>query len=494
LTSLTRSALGGVAWNSAGSVILVVAQIASTAATARLVAPREFGLYATAQAATGVFGYFTMSALGSGLQRRSRLGEKTVGTALSLSLVSSFVVGGALFFAASLWARAWGVPDATATVRVVALTLILASAAIVPLALIRRRLEFSRAATIETGSQVLAMGGGVALAIAAHSALALAAGQAVGAATLLVIAGAMVRDDLRLSFDRADARELFTFASQVGALGFVAYLVITVPAWFTARAFGASMLGVYSRASLIVDLPATYVTTSIFKVLYPLYGRVRDDLTRVKTLLNEGLTLTTGLVWPFFGLVAGAAPVIVSVVLGSRWDAASPLLPLFALAACAYIPCGLLTNAAEARGWMRIIAARECVFFAGVVATLFTVHVADLGLSWLLAGVAASQWATYLLTLSPFVRRDLIDGSTTLRVQGIHAAVGVAAYGAAAACVRATDGTSLAVQVLALVGISAAVYGALVACRGWFPAGRILGRRLVQVMPAGRSLGVRWGA
>ena len=70
-------------------------RVASTIATARLVSPHEFGFYATAQAATGVVGYFfTISALGSGIQRRSRLGEKTVGTALTLSLASSLVVGG----------------------------------------------------------------------------------------------------------------------------------------------------------------------------------------------------------------------------------------------------------------------------------------------------------------------------------------------------------------------------------------------------------------
>ena len=121
--SLTKSALGGVAWNSAGSAVLVLAQIASTIATARLVSPHEFGFYATAQAAAGVVGYvFTISALGSGIQRRSRLGEKTVGTALTLSLASSLVVGGGLFAGASLWARVWGVPEAAAVVRVIALT------------------------------------------------------------------------------------------------------------------------------------------------------------------------------------------------------------------------------------------------------------------------------------------------------------------------------------------------------------------------------------
>ena len=483
-SSLSRSALGGVAWNSAGSAVLVLAQIASTVATARLVAPGQFGLYATAQAASaGVSYLFTISALGSGIQRRSQLGERTVGTALTLSLTSSLVVGGAVFAGASLWARVWGVPEAAAAVRVMSLSLFLTSAAVVPIALIRRRLEFGRAAIIETCSQVVAMGVGVALAIELHSAVALATGQAVGAGMLLVAAGAIVRRELRPSFDRSDARELFTFASQVSGLTFGAYLVQTAPAWFTARTFGASTLGVYSRAQMIVGLPAIYAMTSLFKVIYPLYGRVQHDLARTRTLIDEALTLTTGVTWPLFALIAGASPVIVSVLLGPRWDAVTSLLPLFSLAICAYIPCGVLTNAAEAMGWMRIIAARQMALLVGVVATLVAIYMTGLGLTWVLAGLAASEWAAYLLTLSPFVRRRLLATESVAREHAIHAAVALASYAAAAGCAHATAAASLAVQVMTMMGVGLLVFGVLVIFHRWFPAGRVLRRRLVQVSP-----------
>jgi PST family polysaccharide transporter len=480
---LVRGVLGGVAWNIGGSAVLVVAQIASTAATARLVAPREFGLYATAQAATGVVGYFTMTALGHGVQRRSNLTQRAVGTALTLSLASSFVVSGGLLVCASLWASAWGVPEAAPAVRVIALALFLTSAAAVPIALLRRHFQFGRAEVIETGSLVIAMGAGVALAIEAHSALALASGQALGAAALLVAAGTMTRDELRLSFDRAEARELFTFASQVSGLTTLAYFVLTAPAWFTARVFGASVLGLYSRAYMIVAVPATYASHSLYKVLYPLYGRIRDDRARTRAVLDEGLTLTTGIAWPLFALIAGAAPVVVTVLLGSRWDGASSLVPLLALAACAYIPCGLLTNAAEAMGWMRIVAARQLALLIGVITTLIASYAADLGLTWVLAGVAAVNWAAYLLTLSPFVRRSLLDAGSAVREQAIHAGVALAVYGLAVAVVQATAGAPLAVQVGAVIGAAILVFGALAVGRSWFPAGGVLSKRLAQVAP-----------
>lgn len=494
-SSLSRSALSGVAWNWGGSVVLILAQIGSTAATARLVAPREFGLYATAQAAAALGAYFTLVGVGAGLQRRSKLGEKTVGTAMTLSLASSLLLALALWLGASLWARAWGVPEAAGVVRVIAIMILLTSAATVPVALIRRRLQFGKAAIFETSSAVMGLAVGVALAIELHSALALALGQAVGAATLLVAASATVRDEVRLSFDGGDARELFAFAGQVGGLNFGAYVAGMLPSLFTARVFGPSVLGLYSRANLIVTLPLTYAATSIYKILFPLYGRVRDDLRRTRIFLDEGLTLTTGLGWPLFALVAGASPVIVGVLLGPDWEGAAVLVALFALIACGDLPSDLLISTAQALGWMRLVATRQIVLLGGVAATLATVHLADLGLTWLLAGVAAAQWAGYVVLLSPFVRRGFLEARSVVRGQAIHAGAALGAYGVAAGCAHAVDGAPIAVQVVSLTAVAVAVCAALLASRSWFPASRVLGHRLDQLAPNRRGFRVlRLGA
>jgi O-antigen/teichoic acid export membrane protein len=228
----------------------------------------------------------------------------------------------------------------------------------------------------------------------------------------------------------------------------------------------------------VVTLPTEYAIKSILKVIYPIYGRVRDNLERTKLLVDEALMLTTGFLWPFLALVAGASPVIISVLLGPRWDAAVPLLPLFALAACGIVPSWLLTNAAQAFGWMRIIAARQIAIFAGAVATLATVHLLDLGLNWLLVGVAASQWASYALTLQPFIRRRFLDGGSVLRTQLVHGAVAAIAYGAAATCAHFLDGAALPAQVASQAAVGVTLLVAMVLARPWIPAMQILTRRI----------------
>jgi O-antigen/teichoic acid export membrane protein len=187
---------------------------------------------------------------------------------------------------------------------------------------------------------------------------------------------------------------------------------------------------------MIVGLPATYLTSGVTKILYPLYGRVREDLGRTRALLGEGLLLTTGFSWPLFALVAGASPVIVRVLLGERWHAAAPLVALCALSSCAGLPCSLLTNAAEAFGWMRRIAARQLMLCGGIGAAIVATYVGGLAIEWLLAGMALAQWIAYVSTVMPFVQRGFLDGRSVAVTHAIHGAVALAAYGLTAATAR----------------------------------------------------------
>ncbi len=324
VSSLTRSALAGVAWNYAGAT-LVVTQIASTAVTARIVSPRQFGAYATAQAAAGILGYFTLSAVGNGLLRRSELLPGAIGTATVISVIGGAIAAVTMWLLADPWATAWHVPAAARVVHVMAVTILLTSGATIPLALLRRRLRFRATAMAETGTQVLGAAVGVGLAIRLHSAFTLAAGQTTAAAVLLAISASLAFRDLELRFSRREARELLGFAGQVRAINFGSYLMNTAPSWYTARIFGTRTLGVYSRASVIVALPLTYLASGLTKVLYPLYGLVRGDQARTRAMLDEGITMATGFAWPVFALIAGAAPVIVKVLLGPGWEGTASL-------------------------------------------------------------------------------------------------------------------------------------------------------------------------
>lgn len=481
MSSLTRNALAGAAWNYAGAAVLVVVQIASTATTARLVSPKEFGAYATAQAAAGIFGYFTLGAVAQDILRRPELGSKTVGTAVSISLACATAVAVTTFLVAGAWSSAWHVPSAEPLVRVFALSLLLLSYAIVPLALLRRRLRFRTAAILETGSQVIGITAGILLALQMHSAMALAIGQAIAAGILIVGAVALTRGELALGFDGEEVRKLSSFAGRVTATNLAFFSLYTAPSLLVARMFGAQTLGLYSRANVIVTLPLNYLTTGLMKVMYPLYGRIGTEIARTRALLTEALSVATGIVWPLFALLAGASPIVVRLLLGHRWAGAAVLVELCVLIACGNLPWALLTNASEAFGWMRLVWARQAIYLGVLVAGVALVHFAGVGVVELLIAVAAAQWIAYGLTVLAFVRRDLLEPRLTINSHWIHAAVALVAFAGAAACEHVVRGRPIGLQVVAELAVALGVGAAVIGGRFRFPARLVLAERLSHV-------------
>jgi O-antigen/teichoic acid export membrane protein len=481
--SLTKSALQGVVWNYAGIAGLVVAQLISTPITARLISPAWFGAYATAQAAISFAGYFSLATIGAAILRRSELEEKTVGSAIFLSLTTAVLVLVALWFLAAPWANAWGIHNSVKLIRLMAIGLFFSSLASVPISLARRRLRFGLAALIETSTQVTGMMVGVVLAFSLHTAVALAIGQLIAGASLFVWASMISWREIHFGFDRTEGRELFTYSSQLSVLYFGSWAVNTIPSWYTGRAFGGSVLGLYNRASLVINMPLGYLVTGITKVLFPLYGRVRNDAVRTKAMLSEGLILATGFIWPIFAILAGAAPVVVGILLGPRWHAAIPLLRYCALIACGLFPTSLLTNAAEALGWIRFAAFRLIVLLALLASAVGVTAAAGFTLEGLLLGVAVAQWFTYAITLRPFISRDAVDAGPVVRSHLAHALAAAGAFGLSFGCVELLSGTALVFQAAGQIVVFAVVCLFVFSARSWLPASRILARRLAEVIP-----------
>jgi O-antigen/teichoic acid export membrane protein len=313
-----------------------------------------------------------------------------------------------------------------------------------------------------------------------HSALALVIGQTVAAGTLLVAAVWLTRREVRVSFALSEVKELFSFAGQVSILNLVFFTLYTAPSWAIARLFGAHALGLYSRANLIVGLPLNYFTTGLTKVMYPLYGRIGSEVARRKALLSEAISVATGFVWPLFALVAGAAAIVIQVLLGSGWSGSSTLLRLCALIACGNLPWVLLTNAAEAFGWMRLVWVRQGSYFVVLASAIALTHFGGLGTTEMLVGVAVAQWLAYGLTVIAFMRRGHLDAYLMTRSHLIHGAVALAAFVAAAVCARLLRDFGVGFQAGAQVAVGLAVFGGLVLGRFRFPASQVLAERFSQ--------------
>jgi lipopolysaccharide exporter len=402
-----RTVVGGIAWNYLSSAATLFVQVGYTAATARLLAPSAFGAYAAAQALAGLSGYFTLTTLGNASVRKPERTRELFGTAVWLSGGAAAVGGVAVFALASPWSGAWHAPAAAPLIRVVAIAGALTAFSAVPLAYVRGSLRYRAAALLEAASQVVGMVIGLAIAFVLRSAMALVLSQVAAALILLVGAFWLAGRPDSLRPRRSRAKELLSFAGQVSGQNLVYYMIYTAPTWAISRMFGTAALGFYSRANLVVGLPANHLAVGITKTLYPLYRR-RDDVASTRELIEFTLRSVTSVVWPLFAAAAGAAPVIVSLLLGPKWHGAVSLVPPMALFFAVNVAFVVVGNPIEVLGHLGLAWRLQTIWACLAVAVIAFAWKTRLSLSGLLYALAAVELCVHIVQMHVAGRRSFI--------------------------------------------------------------------------------------
>jgi O-antigen/teichoic acid export membrane protein len=479
--SLARRSVRGAAWNYGGAVVVTVGQLAYTALTARLISPAEFGAYATAQALLALVGYFTLATVGNAIIRQPALDRRIVGTGIAMTAVAGAVVAVFVLAMAGVWADIWRSPGATTLLRLYAPQVLLAAFSIVPMGLLRRNLRFRTASLIETSSILIGFGVGAGLALQLRSAEALVMGQVASFAVLAALSAATTRSELAVAFGREEARSLFSFSAQVSLQNLGHYLNNILPSFAISRSLGQASLGFYSRGSLLVWLPLTFLVQGVTKTLYPIYPRFRSDEVECRRMLVDVASVTTMFVWPLFAALAGFAPLVVQLLLGSQWTPVAALVGPLCIYAGANFAYTILTSFAESFAYLRLIWLMQAAWTIVLVMGLGLAIVGGADTRTIVLVAAALQVAVHAFQIALLARTRSLDPAGTVRVELWAVAIAAVWY----------IGTMLTTQLLVDDGMAVRVAASCIVFAGLalgtflvlphLPAGKAFARRGIRV-------------
>jgi hypothetical protein len=311
----SRAARGGL-WLALGTIASKGMQTLVLVVLARLLAPRQLGLLSIGALVVNVAGVVQELGVGDVLTYQARRVHDAARTALTLMVSGSLVITAACWFGAPYLARFLRAADGTGVIRGLSIVLPCYAAASVPMALLRRELDFRRRIVPDV---VPAVAGGmvsIALAVAHYGVAALVAGQIVqGVLTPLVAwwVGRWVRP----GWDRGLAREIVGYGRHVVGAEVLQLVLLNVDYTIVARVLGATALGLYSLAFRLCYLPFVNVSFVVNGAAFPYYCRLpsRDDLAPALTRVTGALAVT---VTPVYALVALLAPHI--EFLGEKWQ------------------------------------------------------------------------------------------------------------------------------------------------------------------------------
>jgi O-antigen/teichoic acid export membrane protein len=306
----------------------------STAVLARLLTPKEFGVYAVVGAITSVVGVSSQEFGGANyLIQKSSLSEGNVRTAFTITLGLSIAIGLALYLLGDVFGSLFGADDLKAGIAVASLNFAITPFSMTIIALLRRNMQFGIIAMGNLAGSFAIVAVSVALAVMGYSFLApiwgMVAGSAVQAAYLMM-AGC---DDLRIFRPSlAGYPEVVRFGLYSSGVVLINVLYNSAPQLFLARVLDFTAVGLYSRAVNVTQVFDKLVIQVISPVIMPAIFAQTNAGADLKRIYLNAICLLTIVQWPFLILMAVMAKPIIFLWLGPSWLEVVPLVRLLCVA------------------------------------------------------------------------------------------------------------------------------------------------------------------
>lgn len=334
LITLTASAVKGFGWQIAsfgGNRLLV---FLSTLALARLLVPRDFGVFAAALTFAQYLEVLLDFGLGSYLVYDQEDGiTDRIHVAFTLNLAVTAVLAATTVIAAPWLADLFGAPRQSAVFAVMAGYLVLRGWSQVNEALIQRDLLFKRLVVIELLGAAVRAGLSVGLAFDGAGVWAIVTGFLAGQVITTVAAYVVIHYRPRLRFDWALSKKMLTFGINSVALDVLGELSLNGDYLVVGGRLGATALGIYTMAYRLPELAINTLFWIFSDVAYPIYSRSRAaGMEVLRRAMLRALKLTS-----LYGFAAGVglaviAPDVIAVLFGPRWHAAVGPMVLVSLA------------------------------------------------------------------------------------------------------------------------------------------------------------------
>jgi O-antigen/teichoic acid export membrane protein len=381
--TLRSRLLSGLAWKVGSQLFRQGWRAAVAIILARLLLPDDYGLAAMVLVFGTLIFIFSDLALGSALVQRKELSEQdrstVFWTATGLGLLFT-IVG-----VACSWPLAafYGRDEVQPLFAALSLSFVVTALGTTQSALLNREMSFK---SLELRMMAGAAVGGVVglvLAFADYGAWALIGQQLAISVVSTILLWVLSPWRPSFTYSTASLRSLGSFSFNVFATRVLFYLN-RMDAVLIGRFLGAAPLGAYSVAQHVILAPMSRLTQPIAELFFPAFSLIQDQPARIGALWLRVNRLVAALAVPsMLGLMA-VAPELVTVVLGEKWEAATPVIQILAWVGLLQALQKLNSSILQARDRTGVMFRYSMIVLAASL-TAFVI-----GLNWGIVGVATA--------------------------------------------------------------------------------------------------------
>lgn len=455
----------GARWIGLSQTAIQISRVATTLVLATLLTPADFGIVALVTVVSGFFERVVGdTGTSSAIVQRETLTHGLVSSILYLNILVGFTTSMLFIVAANPIAIFLGDQETIDFIRIAGLLAVVNSFTYVPLALFRRKLQFSKLAISNLANAIVTGLSSIGLALADYGPWSIVYGNLAGSVVGVVVAWSMSGWRPARYFSRADLSEISTFSAYLSAKNLFGYVTYAGDRYVVGVLVGVADLGFYGLANRLMRYPTQIVAQTYRSTVFPGLARIQNDHAAMADAYRRSVSTIAYLVFPLCVGVAAVSVPLVSFALAPVWEPVAPVLAIIACTSALQAVASTTGSLYTARG--RTDLAFRWQVGSSIVSMIFYLT----GSLWGVNGVAAGYLLATLLLMYPafaiplgLIKVSVVEVLGEATVTGLVAVVsGAAGYGVVQ--VLSGRGAPDLVQIiggLATVGAGFALYTAV---------------------------------
>lgn len=377
-----------------GSITLAIQMIA-TVVLARLITPRDFGLVAMVTTFSLLLSNFGLNGLTEAVVQREKIDRVLASNLFWISVGGGGVLTVGFAAAGSLLGKFYGEVAVVQIAIWISSTIILTSASVLHLGLLKRAMQFSKVAGNDIVARTMSVVVSIVLGGAGWGYWALVVGACV--LPLSTTIGAWILCQWIPGRPRyaSGTGTMLKYAMNTYGRFTVNYFARNTDNLLVGWAFGAHALGFYKKAYDLFALSTTQLVASTSVVAVSALSRVTEDRSQYRRFLLGAMTVMAFLGMGLAGDLTLIGKDLILLLLGPAWAPAGQIFTFFAPG----IGMMILYNT---HGWIHLsIGKADRWFLWGIVEWIVTILLLLVGLQWGPQGIAVAWCISFWILTIP---------------------------------------------------------------------------------------------
>ena len=381
--NLVKATTNGILWSFMSRFMELLIQFLLIAVLSRFLTPEDF-------ASVGLLTVFSLlssiiidSGFGQALIRKTNLDNYDLSSVFYFNVIVGCSLYCLLYIASPFIADFYKIPELNTISKLLFLRIIFYSLTIIPQTILARSMNFKKITISAVSALTMSAIIGIVLAFLGVGVYSLVFQLVSQSFFNLVFLTVMVGWHPLMNFKWQRVQELLGFSLNLLGTGLITVFFNNFYTLLIGRLYPQKVLGYYSQAKKLEDIPSQSITNIIQNVSYSSMSKVKDDNERLKRAYKKILFMNIFIVLPIMALCFVSCDNFIPILLGEKWN---PIIPFFRVL-CVYgalFPLfSVNTNILKVKGFGKLVLRQEVVrrIFM-LISILVTYQVGVIAMLW----------------------------------------------------------------------------------------------------------------